>query len=537
MKRILPVILLKFSLLVCAYGQITIRIDATDTISEALPEHYGTNIYGGNDLKYVNNPGYINTLKDWNPRFLRLHAAGQNICDASHSWLDCDKQSWDTAKIKDILEEYIPYVTSGDSVVINIYDYPPWKKVKGTSDKAWLDADWYADWCAQLVGIVNVELGFGVKYWECMNEWDGKSYTGVEMAKHYDACYRAMKSVDPSIKMMGPVTSWVGSQISFFDSIKEPLDVYSAHIYGTGGESDVREIFSLTTKFADGIRYARKLCDDHGFPDTPIFIGEWNIYWTWNALGSENMKNKVGACFDALVLKDVIERSSVYNLLSLTVWEEAGGAYSKIRSSSGGFNPGGHIFNLFSEFGVGQVVKTVSNNEAAVQGFSVINNDSVLMVAVMNRAVDGVKKVELRTGNWWPEYSKQVTRYVVNSQGLTESDVTYESISTQAFSIDESNVHIYVLRKGEKITETEVKNFHKEELQLYPNPVEDRIYISYENPPAKLVNYAIQSMTGSVIQNGTLQNHSIDLSSLIRGMYLLSLENEGNLKHFKILKR
>jgi xylan 1,4-beta-xylosidase len=450
MKRIFFLILALISSLFSLQAQINVSIDLDDNIATARKEHYSTNIFGGNSLQYSNSSGYINTLKDWNPGFIRFHSANMNSCTSTQSWLDCETQSWDKNKIKDVLEEFIPFIASGDNVVITIYDYPKWRRTTK-------DALWYANWCAQLVNIVNVELGFNVKYWECMNEWDGDSkgkwngdngYTNLQMAEHYDACYDAMKAIDPNIKMMGPVSSWIGSGRTFLTNINKPLDVYSSHRYGGPAETDVKTLIDRSSKIADAVLLARELCDNNGHPNVPVYIGEWNIFGYWDSDGSENMKTKVGACFDALALKGIIERTSDANLLATSVWEDAGGRYSKIAGTNGGFNPGGHVFNLFSNYGVGNVLATTSNAEDVVQGFTVKGSDDVVMVAIMNRAVDGTKNVSIDFGDWVPENENNIKKFIINDAGLTESTVTFESISTSTFAIEESNVIVYVLGKA-----------------------------------------------------------------------------------------
>ena len=156
MKRILVAILTIFFLSIALQSQITVTIDIDNVKGEAGAVHYGTNIFGGNDTSTANNELYQNSMKLWNPGFLRFHSANHNRCDHKHSWLDCENKTWDKEKIKDVLEEFIPEITSGDKTVITIFNYPPWKEDK--------DIAWYAEWCAQLVDIV-ILSGFFIAHW------------------------------------------------------------------------------------------------------------------------------------------------------------------------------------------------------------------------------------------------------------------------------------------------------------------------------------------------------------------------------------
>jgi len=531
MKRLILIPIVTLCSIVCLDAQITVDINLNNEIATARPEHYSTNIFGGNDLEFANSEGYINTLKDWNPRFIRFHSSKMNSCTSSQSWLDCDNQSWDKDKIRDVLEEFIPTIANGDSVVITIFEYPEWKRAKGATDKSWIDTEWYANWCAELVRIVNVELGFNVKYWEYINEWDNKGYTGEEMGAHYDACYDAMKEVDPNIVMMGPVTSWIGSATSFFFSIEKPLDVYSAHQYGGGDETDVTKIYDRSTKLRDGVNRARELCDEHGFDETPVYVGEWNIYWSFDAEGFQNMRSLVGACFDALSLKEVVENTSDANLLAISVWEEAGGAYSKIEGSSGGFNPGGHVFNLFSDYGVGQVVSTTSSDETQIQGLTVIT-DTTIMLALMNRAVDGGKRVNLNFNGSIPG-NAPVKKFEITDDQLLESELFAESIKSQWINIEENGVVIYVIKIGEAPLGFDQKSG---DLKLFPNPVKDALFIRSDTLQMN-AQYSISDSAGNLIRTGVINESKIDLATMSKGTYILSIINEGEVFHFKFFKK
>ena len=88
---------------------------------------------------------------------------------------------------------------------------------------------------ADMVRYTNIEKGYGFEYWEIGNELDlDGCVTPQEYATRFAAYQTALKAVDPSIKVMGPVptmpykTSWYQALI---DTVGADLDVLVWHWY------------------------------------------------------------------------------------------------------------------------------------------------------------------------------------------------------------------------------------------------------------------------------------------------------------------
>ena len=88
---------------------------------------------------------------------------------------------------------------------------------------------------ADMVTFTNIEKGYNFKYWELGNEIDLKDcITPTEYANRFAVYQAALKAVDPSIKVMGPVptmpykTSWYEPLIS---KVGTDLDVLVWHWY------------------------------------------------------------------------------------------------------------------------------------------------------------------------------------------------------------------------------------------------------------------------------------------------------------------
>jgi hypothetical protein len=71
-----------------------------------------------------------------------------------------------------------------------------------------------------------------------------------------------------------------------------------------------------------------------------------------------------------------------------------------------------------------------------------------------------------------------------------------------------------------------------ESVQIYPNPVNDILHIQHSQSNFKL---KLSDISGKVIIEYKNVNQ-IDISNLEKGIYLLELENEGNLKSVRVIK-
>ncbi len=75
----------------------------------------------------------------------------------------------------------------------------------------------------------------------------------------------------------------------------------------------------------------------------------------------------------------------------------------------------------------------------------------------------------------------------------------------------------------------------REGLKVYPNPVEENLFIEFKVP------YTIQviGVTGNVIQNLNAQSipTSLDFSSMAKGIYFLKIKNENQTQYLRIIKK
>lgn len=292
----------------------------------------------------ANDNGYANAFTAIGTKFLRLHNAGLVT-----AWTNATTQTWDQAKIA--AEYNAPYIVAvdGANIIQTIPAVPAWcKNTDGT-----VNADSYAAFCAQLVTIVNTNLGKHVKYWEPMNEWENnlfKNNVAGECAV-YNKCAVAMKAADPTIKVGGPVASWAYTSLvtTFLNTCWSNVDFISWHHYmasasNTSGDAgiyasamqNISHLDTDVTNINSAIASARaQHTDGRQFL---LVMDELNIPASWTLTGWKQ-DQYVGAAFFASALKhltadkvDILTnwsaKDGVYGLLDMhDVWRPAATVY------------------------------------------------------------------------------------------------------------------------------------------------------------------------------------------------------------------
>lgn len=119
---------------------------------------------------------------------------------------------------------------------------------------------------------------YGITYWEFWNEPGAIFWTGTpeQFYQLYEKTARALKSVDPELKVGGPaiadpahVSEYREGLLDYCTAHKVPFDFYSWHTYAIGSGDPY-----------DGVRLAnnfRKLLDAHGYTKAESILSEWNL--------------------------------------------------------------------------------------------------------------------------------------------------------------------------------------------------------------------------------------------------------------------
>jgi len=123
-----------------------------------------------------------------------------------------------------------------------------------------------------------------IKYYEMLNEPDGRWWFKTHYFKFYKAAYKGIKLGDPNAIVGGPASIGPAVAYEFIKKCVEnnvKVDFASYHLYGVSGDA-------YTKKALDFTENVRELTKQ---PNMPVFITEWGVtstcckYW-WNSLGA-----------------------------------------------------------------------------------------------------------------------------------------------------------------------------------------------------------------------------------------------------------
>ncbi|MEM2900108.1 MAG: hypothetical protein QXT63_04900, partial [Thermoplasmata archaeon] len=167
----------------------------------------------------------------------------------------------------------------------------------------------FARYCAEIVRHYNIEQKRGIKYWEIWNEpwWDEQSMN--EYILIFNEAAKAMKSVDPSIKVGGPGNAWYIPEWVDATLQKCPqLDFIPWHIYNgdRSGSSDW-QILDDTTIYERTAKDARERIEKYRpNSNVEIMITELNSVSKWNPTTDPRISYQFNAAWYASALNHLI---------------------------------------------------------------------------------------------------------------------------------------------------------------------------------------------------------------------------------------
>ncbi|MEM6821277.1 MAG: cellulase family glycosylhydrolase [Verrucomicrobiota bacterium] len=413
-------------------------------------DHFGINIWNGMDPNKASNATYKTNLNQIAPRFIRYHA-GEQINPDTHakSWLDDSAQTWDASVVTTVLSNR---PSSAEKTILTITGWPSWMKDPANGSR--LDPskiNQFAQYCADLVRITNVDNNFNIEFWEPFNEKD-KPYTGDEdqLADIFKAARDAMLAVDSSIKIGGPAwqdpwdTEGMGRFLNQIVSNGTSLDFYSYHHYGTGssGES-VANIYNRPAQMKDFADWVMGALISRGMDDVPVWIDEYNIFFAWNQDQTRRlMASEVGMVFHALCFKNLIEAG---NIEGLNTWNESDGIYGMMNDSAFGGNfavrPTGRLFEVAIDNLTGSFVKTTSSDSSKIESFAAFEGNRYSLMLI-NRS-QASQTVNTSFLNWTPT-STSYQAYTVGASGLSQSSGNFTGNGPDNLNLAADSVMILV---------------------------------------------------------------------------------------------
>lgn len=303
--------------------------------------------------------------------------------DFRAGWLNEDL-TWNETKIAAALA---PLVDEDYPVLINI-PYGP----NGGSD--YQDADAFAEFAAQLVKLVNVDYGLGIKYWEIPNERESGFITpGLSpsaMGNLVKKSYIAMKAVDPTIIVGGPATC--DMNVSYLTNMVQQalpyIDFITMHAYSSGQSNPASDSAAYNHAQNQGAlvnQLRANLLAIGPQADLPIFIDEYNMTWDTDPRLHTNKE----VVYSGLLIANVIGGGGT----GVNFWH-AESSYMGLMNDRRELYDTADLHHWLNLFFHGEQAPSVFSDKSKVDGFAV-QQEGRKSVLLVNRT-DNEQTVQLQ---------------------------------------------------------------------------------------------------------------------------------------------
>lgn len=276
---------------------------------------------------------------------------------------------------------------------------------------------------AEMVRYTNVEKKYNVEYWAIGNEPTlfeaelnirGESYDTERFNKEWRTFAEAMKSVDPSIKLVGAevnqfsydptpgATTNFGERdeewfIEFLKANGDLVDIVSFHRYPfpssrVSGPPSIDELRQNAQEWDKIIIHARELIHEHTGRDLPIAVTEFNSAYD-KSVGREATPD---SHYNAIWLADVLGRMIRNDIFMANEWALAatGGAGGLGLISSLDLFPAYYTYQMYKKFGNELVYSSSDDPDLSI--YAAQREDGALTVMVINLSLEEkIKAVQI----------------------------------------------------------------------------------------------------------------------------------------------
>ena len=405
----------------------TVTVDWTKQVAQSTPMTFGTNDFQINNPDANADTTYHKLIANLGVSMFRFHAAG-----LSNDWSDSTTRTWVPSKVKSAYTAYqIAYPTQLPTIVQNIPNWPGWMtQQNGRLDPS--EYDEYARFCAELVRLINVNLGHHVIYWEPLNEVQDRYKSAGklnELWTIYNRVAVAMKAVDPTIKVGGPALSYEDFDTlrSFLQAAGPNVDFVSLHRYQTGSVNDSTDtILSGTPYYTYIINGTRATVRDTLGKTLPVLLGEYDI--NYNSQSGEKRQNTyIGAVWYASIHKWLAEVGTEM----ATNWNARDGYYGLLDNGNNQ-RLAATVFKWSNHYFVGEVVSAISSNPQ-LEGFAVTQKDGSHSLLLINKSSNQAKVSLQSKGVFFGSQtvpSKNVPLQTIARNGLTSASIPASSLNS-----------------------------------------------------------------------------------------------------------
>lgn len=388
---------------------------------------YSMSTFQGTNPDNAQNAAFLSGIELMNPSLIRYHNDEMtHDTRSTYGWVTNPDQPdchWDRDKIARSLE----VAFEGRVRCLTI---PRWPRGLA-DDEGHLrsgEVETFANWCAELMVIVNRELGFRITHLLLMNELDALYNDRIEeLAEIWKIARERIREADPDIKVGGPgfITVWRDRVKRFMEIAHSHMDFVSCHAYAA--ESPDTTTYKGNWFAASGMNgnalQMRSILNNFS-SRIPVWLTEAGPYWENRNIPERT--NEVRLIWETILMI----ATATGDAEMVGSWCESDNWYGLMDNQWGDFKPrpaayAYHLFNnhcrgeAFPAIGSGSTYQIGNFSITDVLGFATQNGQSRTVVLVNRCEVDRVVKVVHQA--WNPPATATIHR--VNGVGLTTAQI------------------------------------------------------------------------------------------------------------------
>jgi len=174
-----------------------------------------------------------------------------------------------------------------------------------------------------------------------------------------------------------------------------------------------------------------------------------------------------------------------------------------------------------------------SNNWLTINTIGTVSNLNGIGARVELYSDMGKQIRDVRSGEGFAHMSTLNTHFGIGTDTEIEKVIVrWPSGIVDTIENPDINTSLVIVEGDHQMAVNEVD---ANTFSIYPNPVRDILHVqskSWEN-----VNYEIFHITGTLVQKGKLSNGNINVNNLNKGIYIISITQNGKKSNFKFIKQ
>lgn len=281
---------------------------------------------------------------------------------------------------------------------------------------------------AALVRYVNIEKGYGVRYWSVGNEPDlFDHYTAERAATEWRPIAEAMLEVDPDIILIGPDTSQFTGEAheaqqaheflrEFLRQNGDLIDIVGVHRYPFGTrQATIAGLQADATRWSKLIDNLHAIVREEAGREIPVAITEFNSDWSATSGQEATPDSHANALWLADVLGQMLGGDIQIGVLHNFQSSDRAGGHGLLGRYE--VRPSYYAYQLYRQFGT-QVVSAAHDGDVRV--YAALRDDGALTVMLINWA-DEERDVLLDISGFEAAAEAAVTTFDAESDGLVSS--------------------------------------------------------------------------------------------------------------------